>query len=76
MAKKKQRHQLSRFEFIFIFVSLVSMIIIGIHFGYRSLYYYSKETMQMRVEKNTLNGLITSSEVVSDGVGLYKKEQN
>lgn len=74
MAKKKQRHQLSRFEFIFIFVSLVSMIIIGIHFGYRSLYYYSKETMQMRVEKNTLNGLITSSEVVSDGVGLYKKD--
>ena len=74
MAKKKQRHQLSRFEFIFIFVSLVSMIIIGIHFGYRSLYYYSKETMQMRVEKNTLNGLITSSEVVSDGVGLHKKD--
>ena len=36
--KKRKKHQLSKTEFIFNFISLISMIGDGIYFGYRSLY--------------------------------------
>lgn len=70
--KKRKKHQLSKTEFIFNFISLISMIGVGIYFGYRSLYYYSKQTQNMEKEANTLNGFITGYEVVSEGDGLHQ----
>ncbi|MBQ6323867.1 MAG: hypothetical protein IJI22_03440 [Bacilli bacterium] len=76
MAKKrKKRHQFSKGEFIFNFISLVLVIAVGVYFGYRSLYYYSKQNMKIKEEANTLNGFITSYEVVTDGDGLHHDEE-
>ncbi len=56
--KAKKKHLLGTKEFIFNFLSLVAMIGVGIYFGYRSLYYYSKQNVKIKEEAMTLNGLI------------------
>jgi len=70
---KKPKHILGKKEFAFNFISLVCMIGVGIYFGYRSLYYYSKQNQQIQEEAQTLNGfIIQNSTVVSDEeVGLH-----
>ena len=68
--KKKERHTLSRGEFVFNFLSLVGMIAIGIYFGYRSLYYYSKQNRQNEAEAQTLNGHILQNTKV-----VYEEEE-
>lgn len=75
-SKKKKKHLIGKKEFIFNFLSLVFMISVGIYFGYRSLYYYSKQNMKQKEEANTLNGLIVNNnKVVSEGDGLHRDEQ-
>ena len=76
MAKKikKKKHVLSKGEFAFNFLSLVAIIGVGIYFGYRSLYYYSKQNMKIKEEAQTLNGLIIQNNQVvkKDEVGLHQ----
>ena len=63
--KKKPKHYIGIKEFLFNFFSLVFMIGVGIYFGYRSLYYYSKQNQKNRVEADTLNGFIIQHTAVS-----------
>ena len=72
--KKKEKHVLSKGEFAFNFLSLVAIIGVGIYFGYRSLYYYSKQNMKIKEEAQTLNGLIIQNNPVAkkDEVGLHQ----
>ncbi len=72
MAKKKtkktrKKHVLSKFEFLFNFFSLVIVIGIGFYFGYRSLYYYSKQNLKIKEESQTLNGLVIRNNTVVQG---------
>ena len=72
--RKKEKHILSKGEFAFNFLSLVAIIGVGIYFGYRSLYYYSKQNMKIKEEAQTLNGLIIQNNKVvqKDEVGLHQ----
>lgn len=73
MAKKKNKHLIGKKEFIFNFLSLVIVILIGIYFGGRSFYYYSKQNMTIKKEAQTLNGLlINNNKAVTKGDGLYR----
>ncbi len=69
--KKKKPHHIGKHEFIFNFVSLVIVICIGVYFGARSLYYYSKQNMNNKESAQTLNGFIMQNNAVvtdnSDG---------
>ncbi len=71
--KQKQKRYLGLKEFIFNFVSLVLMIGVGIYFGYRSLYYYSKQNQKLKEESQTLNGFIVSNNPIvgGDADGLH-----
>ena len=72
--KKKEKHILGKKEFAFNFISLVFIISVGVYFGYRSLYYYSKQNMKIKEEAQTLNGLIIQNNKVvqKDEVGLHQ----
>ena len=71
--KKKQKHIFSIHEFLFDFVSLVLVIGVAIYFGYRSLYYYSKQNIKKEQDLQTLNGIVVQNiPVVNSGDGLYK----
>ena len=72
--KKKEKHLLGPKEFLFNFLSLVIIIGIGIYFGARSLYYYSKQNITIQEEAQTLNGLIINQNqvVTGDGDGLHR----
>lgn len=73
MARSKNKRLIGKKEFIFNFVSLVVVILIGIYFGGRSFYYYSKQNMTMKKEARTLSGLIiNNNQTVTDGDGLYR----
>ena len=65
--EKKNKHTLGPIEFLFNFISLVVLIGIGVYFGYRSLYYYSKQNMILEEEAMTLNGLIINNNQVVQG---------
>ena len=65
--KTKKKHILGTKEFIFNFLSLVAMIGVGIYFGYRSLYYYSKQNVKIKEEAMTLNGLIKDNNGIAQG---------
>lgn len=77
MAKKKKTKKnikaISEKEFIFNFLSLTIIIIIGLYFGARSFYYYSKQNMSIKSDSATLNGLIVSNnKLVGSGDGLHR----
>lgn len=73
MAKKKKNNIISEKEFIFNFLSLTIIILIGLYFGGRSLYYYSKQNMSIKADSNTLNGLIVSrNKLTKSGDGLHR----
>lgn len=66
-SKKKEKHSIGPVEFIFNFLSLTALIGMGVYFGYRSLYYYSKQNMILEEEAMTLNGLIINNNPVVHG---------
>ena len=72
--RQKKKHLIGKKEFIFNFLSLTILIGIGMYFGYRSLYYYSKQNIKYEEEAQTLNGtIINDVEVVKDdSVGLHR----
>lgn len=59
--EKKKKHYIGLKEFLFDFISLVALIGLGIYFGGRSLYYYSKQNNIKEKEAMTLNGLVLSN---------------
>lgn len=66
-SKKKEKHLIGRKEFLFNFFSLVIIICIGIYFGYRGLYYYSKQNQKVKDESDTLNGRVIQNTPLSQG---------
>lgn len=74
MAKRsKKRKVIGKKEFIFNIVSLVTAICVGIYFGGRSLYYYSKQTTKLNEEAMTLNGeVINRNKVTTNDNGLHQ----
>ena len=72
--KKKEKKYLGKHEFVFNFFSLVILIGIGVYFGYRSLYYYSKQNQKIEQEAATLSGMIiqNNSPTTGSNVGLHK----
>jgi len=59
--KKKKRRLIFSYgpvEFTFNFISLVFVICVGLYYGGRSFYYYSKQTKVAKETAQTLNGLI------------------
>ena len=65
--RKKEKHLLGRKEFLFNFFSLVIIICIGMYFGYRGLYYYSKQNQKIKDESDTLNGRVIQNSPLAQG---------
>ena len=63
--KTKKKHVMGPIEFTFNFISLVFMIGLGLYFGGRSLYYYSKQNMKIKEEAQTINGLIVQNNALA-----------
>ena len=71
--KKKKKHIFTIHEFLFDFISIVLVIGIAVYFGYRSLYFYSKQNQKKVQEAETLNGVVLQNNpVVSSGDGIYQ----
>ena len=73
--KKKQKKILSKAEFFFNIASLVIVIGIGIYFGVRSIYYYSKLNTQSKKEAGTLvEKVLENNDVTSEKNGFHQVE--
>ena len=71
--KKKKIVPYSKKELLFNVISLLFAIGVGLYFGGRSFFYYSKEFMRIETEALTLNGTITNNNyTVTDGEGLHQ----
>ena len=71
--RKKTRKPLKTWEMIFCVGSLVLMMVAGIYYGYRSLFYYSKQNYRVSAEAATLHGrIINDNKLVKDGDGLHQ----
>ena len=77
MAKKnKRRHLYTRGEFLFNIFSLLIVMGIGIYFGYRSLYYYSKQNIAHKGNNQNLSEvIINSNKLVSTGDGFHQDKE-
>ena len=74
--KKKQKHLYTKKEFFFNFFSLIIIIGIGIYFGYRSLYYYSKQNMVNKGNNQNLGEvIINSNKLVTEGDGFHRDKK-
>ncbi len=71
--KKKAKKSLNKKEFIFILLSLIIVICIGIYFGTRSFYYYSKQNTKLKKESITLAGnILANNKVTKEETGLHQ----
>lgn len=69
----RKRKVIGRKEFIFNVVSLIVAICVGLYFGGRSLYYYSKQSSKLKEEAMTLNGeVINNNKVTTDKDGIHQ----
>ena len=74
--KKKQVHLYTKKEFFFNLFSLLILIGIGVYFGYRSLYYYSKQEMANKGNNQNLGEVIISSnKLVTEGDGFHRDKK-
>lgn len=74
--KNKRKHLYTKKEFLFNFLSLIIMIGIGIYFGYRSLYYYSKQNMVHKGNNQNMSEvIINSNKLVTDGDGFHRDKK-
>lgn len=62
----------SKGELAFNIVSLILVIGIGLYFGGRSFYYFSKQNQKLAEAVHTLNGSVTLVKPVTDGEGLHQ----
>ena len=76
MAKtKKRRHLYGKKEFLFNFFSLIIVIAIGLYFGYRSIYYYTKQNeIHNGNNQNLGDVIINSNRLESKEDGLHRDE--
>lgn len=73
--KPKLSLPMKRSEFIFNFVSFLVVIILGIYFGGRSLYYYSKQNVKMKSEEETLKAaVLKNSPITKETDGLHQEK--
>lgn len=74
MAKrKKHRHLYGKKEFLFNFFSLIIVICIGLYFGYRSIYYYTKQNEANKGNKQNLEEIIiNSNKLITKGDGFHR----
>ena len=71
--KKKTRKPLKNWEMFFCVGSLLLMVVAGIYYGYRSLFYYSKQNYRLSAEAATLKSRVTNdNSLVKDGDGLHQ----
>ena len=74
--KNKQRHLYTRTEFLFNLFSLIIVIGIGIYFGYRSLYYYSKQNIAHKGNNQNLSEvIINSNKLITEGDGFHQDKE-
>ncbi len=59
-------------ELAFNIISIILIIGIGLYYGGRSFYYYSKQNMRLAEAVHTLNGSVTLVKPVTDGEGLHQ----
>ncbi len=76
--KKKNTNKINRYgkkEFLFNLISIILVIILGLYIGFRSIYYYSKQTRKAKKEESTLAGLVLSSnKLTKRNNGLHQEE--
>lgn len=73
--KKKEKKTISRAEFFFNIASLVIVIGIGVYFGGRSLYYYSKQSNASKKEAGTLvEKILENNSVTKEENGFHQVE--
>lgn len=73
--KKKVKRLIGRKEFIFNIVSIGLVILLGIYFGGRSLYYYSKQNMTIKKEEETLkSAVLKNNKITTDVNGLHQEK--
>lgn len=74
--KKRKSLSFGPIEFAFDFVSIVLVICVGLYFGGRSFYYFSKQNMVKKETAMTLNGLILENNklVKGDSEGFHQDE--
>ena len=71
--RKRKRKPLKTWEMVFCVGSLLIMIGIGIYYGYRSLYYYSKQYYKLSAEAATLYGrVLNDNKLIKSGDGLHQ----
>ena len=71
--KKKTRKPLKNWEMFFCVGSLLLMVVAGVYYGYRSLFYYSKQNYRLSAEAATLKSRVTNdNSLVKDGDGLHQ----
>ncbi len=69
---KKDKYKYSKFEIAFDILSIAIVIGVGLYFGGRALYYYSKQNVKRQVEAQTLNGLVLNNNKIVEGDGLHQ----
>ena len=73
---KKHRKLFSKKEYLFNLFSLLIVIFIGIYFGARSLYYYSKQSEATEGNNQSLEQIIVNNnKIVSKGTGLNRDKK-
>lgn len=76
---KKNKDKIRRYgkkEFLFNVISLSIIIFIGIYFGCRSIYYYTKERVKTKEVANTLAGeILANNKVTKDTNGLHQEDK-
>ena len=77
MARKdKRKHLYTKKEFFFNFFSLIIMIGIGVYFGYRSIYYYSKQNIAHEGNNQNLSDVvINSNKLITKGDGFHRDKE-
>lgn len=74
--RKKQRRPFGKKELIFNILSIIAVICIGIYFGARSFYYYSKQNTKIEKESATLAAVVLAkTSVTKDDNGLHQDKE-
>lgn len=73
MAKNKRKKKISKKEFRFNLFSLLIVICVGMYFGGRSFYYYSKQNNTLNSEIANLNDkILADNRVTNSGDGFHQ----
>lgn len=74
--RSKHKHLYSKKEFFFNIISLLMVIGVGVYFGYRSLYYYSKQNEINEGNNQKLSEvIINSNKLITEGDGFHRDKK-